>query len=66
MRSPPLITGSGHRTLIRNQRRLLQAPHEYERFHRTRRSHQGAVNARPLPRPASSMSTTTPPDLRGR
>jgi putative transposase len=41
------------RTLIWNQRHLLHALHEYERFYNEHRPHQGIVNARPLhPLPA--------------
>ena len=36
------------RTLIWNQRHLLHALHEYERFYNEHRPHQGIVNARPL------------------
>jgi putative transposase len=41
------------RTLIWNQRHLLHALREYERFYNGHRSHQGIANARPLhPLPA--------------
>jgi putative transposase len=36
------------RTLIWNQRHLLHALHEFERFYDGHRSHQGIANARPL------------------
>ncbi|MBP2329488.1 transposase InsO family protein [Kibdelosporangium banguiense] len=36
------------RTLIWNQRHLLHALREYERFYNTHRPHQGIANARPL------------------
>jgi putative transposase len=36
------------RTLIWNQRHLLHALHEYERFYNNHRPHQGIANARPL------------------
>jgi transposase InsO family protein len=36
------------RTLIFNQRHLLQALREYETFYNTHRPHQGIANARPL------------------
>ena len=36
------------RTLIRNQRHLLHALREYERFYNLHRPHQGIANARPL------------------
>ncbi|MEO6088039.1 MAG: integrase core domain-containing protein [Umezawaea sp.] len=36
------------RTLIWNQRHLLRALHEYEKFYNSHRPHQGIVNARPL------------------
>jgi transposase InsO family protein len=36
------------RTLILNQRRLLHALREYEKFYNTHRPHQGIANARPL------------------
>ena len=36
------------RTLIFNQRHLLQALREYEAFYNTHRPHQGTANARPL------------------
>jgi putative transposase len=38
------------RTLIRNQRHLLPAPREFERFYNSHRPHQGIANARPLRR----------------
>jgi hypothetical protein len=36
------------RTLIYNQRHLLHALREYERFYNLHRPHQGIANARPL------------------
>jgi putative transposase len=36
------------RTLIWNQRHLLHALHEYEKFYNSHRPHQGIANARPL------------------
>jgi putative transposase len=36
------------RTLIWNQRRLLHALREFERFYNGHRPHQGIANARPL------------------
>src|SRR3977135_2156090 len=36
------------RTLIWNQRHLLQALHEFKRFYNGHRPHQGIANARPL------------------
>ena len=36
------------RTLIWNQRHLLHALHEFERFYNGHRPHQGIANARPL------------------
>jgi putative transposase len=42
------------RTLIWNQRHLLYALREYERFYNLHRPHQGIANARPLaPLPAA-------------
>ena len=41
------------RTLIWNQRHLLHALHEFERFYNQHRPHRGITNARPLrPLPA--------------
>jgi hypothetical protein len=39
---------SPDRTLIWNQRHLLHALHEFERFYSGHRPHQGIANARPL------------------
>lgn len=50
------------RTLIWNQRHLLQALREYEQFYNTHQPHQGIANARPLhalPQPATNHADIT-------
>ncbi|WP_158854825.1 integrase core domain-containing protein [Saccharothrix deserti] len=57
------------RTLIRNQRHLLHALREYEKFYNTHRPHQGIANARPLqplPQPATDQAILTHLDIRRR
>jgi putative transposase len=48
------------RTLIWNQRHLLHALREYERFYNSHRPHQGIANARPLQRHRTSANRTGP------
>ena len=50
------------RTLVWNQRHLMQALREYERHYNTHRPHRGISNARPrqpLPEPISDPATIT-------
>jgi putative transposase len=56
-----------NRTLIWNQRHLLHALREYERFYNSHRPHQGIANARPLqplPQPITSQAKITDLDIR--
>jgi transposase InsO family protein len=51
------------RTLIWNQRHLVHALREYERFYNHHRPHQGLTNARPLrpsPAPITDFGPATP------
>jgi putative transposase len=55
------------RTLIWNQRHLLHALREYERFYNNHRPHQGIANARPLrplPAPITDQGEITDLDIR--
>jgi hypothetical protein len=52
------------RTLIWNQRHLLHALREYERFYNSHRPHQGIANARPLPQPITDPAQITRLDIR--
>ncbi|MFF2510706.1 integrase core domain-containing protein [Streptomyces sp. NPDC058086] len=55
------------RTLIRNQRHLLHALREFERFYDGHRSHQGIANAaplRPLPAPIAEPEKIARLDIR--
>jgi putative transposase len=55
------------RTLIWNQRHLLHALREYERFYNTHRPHQGIANARPLqplPEPITNPAQISQLDIR--
>ncbi|WP_237773864.1 integrase [Actinosynnema sp. ALI-1.44] len=55
--------------MIRNQRHLLHALREYERFHNSHPPHQGIANAlpvRPLPQPITSQDKITDLDIRRR
>jgi putative transposase len=56
------------RTLIWNQRHLLHALREYERFYNNHRPHQGIANARPqpLPEPITDPTQITRLDIRRR
>ena len=57
------------RTLIWNQRHLLQALREYEQFYNGHRPHQGIANARPLhplPAPVADPDKITRLDIRRR
>lgn len=57
------------RTLIWNQRHLLHAFREYERFYNSHRPHQGIANARPLrplPSPITSHDQITQLNIRRR
>ena len=57
------------RTLIRNQRPLLPALHEYEPFYNSHRPHQGIANARPLQalaQPITDQAQITDVDIRRR
>jgi putative transposase len=57
------------RTLIWNQRHLLHALHEFERFYNGHRPHQGIANARPLNPlcpPIADPAKTTCLDIRRR
>lgn len=57
------------RTLIWNQRHLLHALREYERFYNGHRPHQGIANARPLhplPAPITNPYKITRLDIRRR
>jgi putative transposase len=57
------------RTLIWNQRRLLHALREYERFYNNHRPHQGIANARPLrplPSPITDQAEITGLDIHRR
>jgi transposase len=57
------------RTLIWNQRHLLHALREYERFYNSHRPHQGIANARPsqpLPEPLTDPAQITRLDIRRR
>jgi putative transposase len=54
------------RTLIWNQRHLLHALREYERFYNQHRPHQGIANARPLkplPEPITDPDHLTRPNI---
>jgi hypothetical protein len=55
------------RTLIWNQRHLLHALQEYERFYNPHRPHQAIANARPLhplPPPVADSAQITRLDIR--
>ena len=57
------------RTLIWNQRHLLHALREYEKFYNSRRPHQGIANARPLhplPQPITNQAKISDLDIRRR
>ncbi|ONI92942.1 integrase [Saccharothrix sp. ALI-22-I] len=57
------------RTLVWNQRHLLHALREYERFYNSHRPHQGIANARPLhalPQPIIDQAGVTHLDIRRR
>jgi putative transposase len=57
------------RTLIWNQRHLLHALREFERFYNGHRPHQGIANARPLyplPGPITESSKIAHLDIRRR
>jgi len=57
------------RTLIWNQRHLLHAMREYEKFYNSHRPHQGITNARPLhplPPPITDQAQITDLDIRRR
>ncbi|WP_235884179.1 integrase core domain-containing protein [Saccharopolyspora elongata] len=57
------------RTLIWNQRHLLHALREFERFYHEHRPHQGIANARPLcplPQPITAPEQMTHLDIRRR
>jgi putative transposase len=57
------------RTLIWNQRHLLHALREYERFYNSHRPHQGIANARPLrplPLPITGQAKITDLDIHRR
>ncbi|MFD1045626.1 integrase [Kibdelosporangium lantanae] len=57
------------RTLIWNQRHLLHALREYERFYNSHRPHQGITNARPLqplPEPIIDPAQISRLDIRRR
>jgi hypothetical protein len=57
------------RTLIWNQRHLLQALREYELFYNAHRPHQGITNARPLqplPQPITDPDRLARLDIRRR
>ncbi|WP_202970876.1 integrase core domain-containing protein [Saccharothrix sp. ALI-22-I] len=57
------------RTLIWNQRQLLHALRQYERFYNTHRPHQSIANTRPLrplPQPATDQAAVTRLDIRRR
>jgi putative transposase len=55
--------------LVWNQRHLLHALREYERFYNNHRPHQGIANAqpvRPLPSPITDQAEITSLDIRRR
>ena len=57
------------RTLIYNQRHLLQALHEYQIFYNAHRPHQGIANLRPLtplPEPITDRQQLTRLNIRRR
>ena len=57
------------RTLIWNQRHLLHALHEFERYYNEHRPHQGIANARPLnplPPPIADPNNLIRLDIRRR